>query len=262
MLLNLANNALKFTEAGEVRIAVTAASRTDKAASLLFEVSDTGIGMTEAQRSRLFQPFSQADYSTTRKFGGTGLGLAISQSLVELMGGEIEAVSESGHGSTFSFTLAFEHSTLTALDSNEAAATAERTDSEESQNNKVDAFDGFRLLLVEDNEINQIVAHEILQSSGMWVDIAENGQIALDKVRLNRYDAILMDLQMPVMDGFEATKQIRGLPGGDRIPIIAMTADAMDGVKKEVLAAGMQTYVAKPFEPSQLFRILSSLRDV
>ncbi|KRE58226.1 response regulator [Paenibacillus sp. Soil750] len=381
VLLNLVNNALKFTDEGEITIAVIVSSQDDSGVSLRFEVRDTGIGMTPAQQALLFHGFTQADMSTTRKYGGTGLGLVISKSIVELMQGEIHVESELGRGSSFIFTVRFEvgsehlfsapvasylkflrvllicddeemrlvlksqleqfqfivndvdsaQSALEQISSSgrydlvmidwklqdeKAQALAEKIKLEyatpvqvivlissyheselqlksqsasvkkvlyypmsqsqlynqitnlfqeqlqmkiaspqgESETKKLHMLRNTEVLLVEDNEINQQVAQAILQEMDIHVDVAENGIEALKRVATKRYDAILMDLQMPLMDGFEATRNIRDFD--QETPIIAMTADAMQGVKEQVLEAGMDAYISKPFEPIQLFSVL------
>lgn len=388
ILLNLSNNAVKFTEMGEVTFEVKAIRKDESGVTLAFAVRDTGIGISRAQQDKLFRQFTQADMSTTRKYGGTGLGLVISKNLVELMGGSIEVESELGEGSCFSFTAQFGCSTGEALTLQEQADVklkylrvllvsdnlemqqvlkkqleqfqcivgtavseedafenitrsgrydlvivdwmlqpaaamqlaerlklafsaplqvivlisayhepgllqAEQSQAVEKvlhypisqsqlynemvslfrqhfqtkhqspqhvkQSDKYTALRETRVLLVEDNEINQLVAKEILREMGIHVDVAGNGQEAVDFAKSEEFDAILMDLQMPVMDGFEATQAIRSLEHGKDTPIIAMTADAMKGVKEQVLEAGMDAYITKPFDPIQLFSILQRL---
>lgn len=381
VLLNLVNNALKFTEKGEISIAVNVASKDENGVILRIDVRDTGIGMTPEQQGNLFRGFTQADMSTTRKYGGTGLGLVISKSIVELMNGEIHVESEHGVGSCFTFTVNFEIGSdhvfsapiaahlkflrvllvcddvemrlvlkrqmeqfqfiVSAVDTaqhaldqihasgrydlvivdwklqgDEAIRLAEKIKQEfetpvqvivlisayhesdlqmkiqsaavkkmlyyplsQSQlyNHIVDMFQEqlkikkigshddnevkkltllrhAEVLLVEDNEINQQVAQAILQEMGIRVDLAMNGFEALERTGNKRYDAILMDLQMPLMDGIETTIRIRS--GDKETPIIAMTADAMQGVKEQVLEAGMDAYISKPFEPIQLYSVL------
>ncbi|REE70485.1 signal transduction histidine kinase [Paenibacillus taihuensis] len=385
VLLNHSNNAVKFTEEGEVLFVVSVARRSERGITLKFTVTDTGIGITEEQQKRLFHEFSQADMSTTRKYGGTGLGLVISKNLVELMGGTIGVVSEAGQGSSFTFTAKFGHSTgaiysmhtakalkylrvllvcedsdmrlvlkgqleqfqfivtvaesgedvielvytqgsrfdLVILDwkpTNEAAIPlAERIKHEfggavqvivlvnayhdpeltrSLHSNVIEkvlyypishsslfnelmglfqehfftsqaaaalegeqagafaALSQARILIVEDNEINQLVIKEILHGKHINVEVAENGAEAVERVKQHPFDVILMDLQMPVMDGYEATRRIRDIPYAMHTPIIAMTADAMKGVEEQVLEAGMDFYVTKPFDPMQVFSIL------
>jgi len=390
ILLNLANNAVKFTEQGEISIRVRPIRSNDAKIRVYFAVEDTGIGMNEEQQQNLFNAFSQADMSTTRKYGGSGLGLAICRNLAELMGGIIGVESKPGEGSTFYFTCVFNPADLVReeerpsksqklvqillvtedhnmgsviknellqfgfsvkevssgsealsilkrgiafdillvdwmlkeLDGHQTADMLSDETKEmglqiaiisayrelELQNvteksqfsgvlyypisqseiyneiqrihaagkaydasyarqlsenlEQMPSFDGTRILLVEDNEINQMVATDILNEVGIEVEIADNGQIALERMeRISReeatiYDAILMDLQMPVMDGYEATRRIRMLDVGVHVPIIAMTADAMKGVSENVRESGMDQYVTKPIDPAQLFAVL------
>ncbi len=249
VLINLVSNAIKFTERGAVTVAVTVQSLQETTVELLFEIRDSGIGMTQQQQAYLFQVFTQADASTTRRFGGTGLGLAISKQLVEAMGGRIWVESTPNVGSVFSFTLRL------ALQ-NDAGAHLKQPDVVESQEVVLPNLTGIRVLLVEDNTINQLIAEELLADVGVVVDIAENGRIACDKVFSGgNYDAILMDVQMPVMDGIEATHKIR--EAGFTLPIIAMTAHAMDEEKRRCLRAGMNDHVAKPMEPEAFYNTLA-----
>ncbi|QHW31436.1 response regulator [Paenibacillus rhizovicinus] len=385
ILLNLSNNALKFTHDGEISVSVERVAGASDGVMLRFAVRDTGIGMTHEQQQRLFREFTQMDMSTTRKYGGTGLGLVISKNLVGLMDGTIEIESEPGEGSCFSFTARFKEATSPAFSGTAAfyrnfmnvllvcdnpemqivlknqleqfqfvvsAANSARDAAElmKRQSGRYDLiivdwnlgdadpiafanrlraaygasmqvivlvsayhepelqekiassaiekvlyypssqshlyneinvlfqhktppklktiqdqdaapgkFASIRqaaVLLVEDNEINQQVAQEILQEIVLRVDVAVNGEEAVGLVERNRYDAILMDLQMPVMDGYEATRKLRGMDRARNIPIIAMTADAMKGIKEKVMDAGMDAYISKPFEPVQLFSVL------
>ncbi|MGD2036557.1 MAG: PAS domain S-box protein [Desulfobacterales bacterium] len=401
ILINLANNAVKFTEKGEIVVSTELLKRDDGRVSLKFAVSDTGIGLTQEQAARLFQSFTQADTSTTRKFGGTGLGLAISKRLVEMMNGEIWVESEPGQGSRFNFTAVFgrgeekakrhfatssdmrgmkvlvvddnatsreifqdmlesfsfdvtlaasgkeglvelenapeeEPIELVIMDwkmpgmdgietarrikqhpflkhipavimvtaygredvmrsaeeldlegfllkpvnpsvlfdaimlafGKEISETLNRTRIKEQKTKTLQNIRGARILLVEDNEINQQVAREILEGAGFRVTLADNGQQAVDAVQNNHFDAVLMDIQMPVMDGYTATRKIREWetevrkegsalsPQSSELPIIAMTAHAMAGDKDKSLAAGMNGHVTKPIDPDQLFSAL------
>ena len=245
ILLNLVGNALKFTPAGSVHIQMDslAAPASPAQIQLAFTIRDTGIGMSPATIADLFSPFYQADASTTRRFGGTGLGLSICQRLVELMGGEISAQSEPGSGSTFHFQLPFRLA-------NPATGAAPPTTGAENQ-----VRPGLRILLVEDNLINQKVASALLKKLGAQVRIAINGAEALNRLREENFDIILMDCQMPVMDGFEATRRLRTGEAGEiarHLPIIAMTANAMQGDRERCLAAGMNDYIAKPFSHHDL----------
>ena len=231
ILVNLCGNAVKFTEKGKISISVVRVGDSeDGTVSLRFEVRDTGSGMTDDEISRLFKAFSQADSSTTRKFGGTGLGLAISKHLVELMGGEIGVTSEPGIGSNFFFDLVFEIGDqemwgYTSLPSPEDDAS------------RCQQICGARVLLVEDNRLNQQVASELLARAGLDVAIASNGREAVEKVAEESFDAVLMDIQMPVLDGYEATRIIRENGRNHELPIIAMTAHAMTRDRKKCLKA-------------------------
>lgn len=384
VLLNLVNNALKFTDEGEVTVSVCVQDVDQSRYLLLFSVQDTGIGMTNEQMTSLFQEFTQLDMSTTRKYGGTGLGLSISKNLVELMGGQLSATSQAGAGSRFDFTVELEESktvlmvlsemkfvrVLLICDITEMQQVLKKqleqfkfivciADSEENAIHQLDqtgrydlilidwslqgadvirlaemikrrhadklppqvivlvsayhelelrgkaqsdvfekvmffpisqsqlfnevitllqpqidtqrqnaaipsvepkemftALRGSSILLVEDNEINQLVAREVLREMGIFVEIADNGAEALRKLGEFSFDAVIMDLQMPVMDGFETTKRIRMQDTFKDLPIIAMTADAMVGVKEKVLEAGMDGYVTKPFDPIQLYSVI------
>jgi two-component system sensor histidine kinase/response regulator len=388
ILLNYANNAVKFTEKGEIVIAVRASERTDKDVLLHFRVEDTGIGLTPEQMQRLFKSFSQADTSTTRRFGGTGLGLAISKKLAELMGGEVGVESDYGKGSTFWFSARLgigeaktrelvpnpdlrgrralvvddnDHARAVIADmlesmtfvasqvaSGNAAVeevrraadsgnpydvvyldwrmpgmdgmeTARRirslgldttpmflmvtaygreevlkeaqtvgiqnvlvkpvspsilfdttmgvlgrrspvAETEErepaSSENRVAELRGARILLVEDNDINQQVARELLEDAGLVVEVADNGQIALDKVQSGQWDLVFMDMHMPVMDGVTATERIRAMPGFERLPIVAMTANAMEQDRRKCLDSGMNDFLIKPIDPEDMWSIL------
>jgi signal transduction histidine kinase/ActR/RegA family two-component response regulator len=258
VLVNLGNNAVKFTERGEVRVAVRQAAREGDQVMLRFEVSDTGIGLDPVQQARLFQPFTQADTSTSRRFGGTGLGLAISRHLVAMMGGEIGVLSEPGRGSCFHFTARFGVPDAGRLPhAAAAAAPAERSDAAPDMP-AVPArpLAGARVLVVEDNPINQELARELLSRAGVLVSMADDGQQALDAIAPGRFDVVLMDCQMPVLDGYAATRALRQRPQGDGLPIIAMTANAMAGDREKVLAAGMNDHIAKPIRAAELYATL------
>ncbi len=382
VLLNIVNNAIKFTDEGEVIVKITAKKAESDRIILEFSVEDTGIGMTQEQVSYLFQAFTQADISTTRKYGGTGLGLSISKDLVSLMGGTIHAESEYGRGSKFTFTISvaksnkkgkkeiaipayisslkvllvednaysrevlktyledFHFTPDSVASGEEAIARAEKTDydliiidyrmpglngvetwrqirktraeedrpicllvsafvdenvihdaldegmrkvlykpisqsvlfdtlvelfikvqlvskNDQTNNKHPKGFDGIagaQILLVEDNEINQQVAKEILELEGFWVDIARNGKIAIEKATNKHYDLVLMDLQMPVLDGYEATNVLRKKYKMDNLPIIALSADAMSGTESSARAAGMNDYLTKPINSDELFQ--------
>ena len=253
ILINLVNNAVKFTDEGEIAVRTALEASGDDGVLLRFTVRDTGIGIPPEERARLFTSFTQADSSTTRKYGGTGLGLAISKRLAELLGGEIrvDRPGEAGSnaGTQFSFTARFG---LAVHPAESAALPGPETGSD-----RPDAdLAGIRVLLAEDNRINQEVALEILRQSGAEVAVVENGAAAVDAVRKGRYDAVLMDVQMPTMDGLEAARIIRKDLGLETLPIIALTAHALDGDRKRCLAVGMNDYISKPIDPEKLFRTL------
>jgi two-component system sensor histidine kinase/response regulator len=250
VLVNLASNAIKFTDSG--RVVIRAYGDTD--GMLHMEVEDTGIGITPEQLPRLFAKFTQADSSTTRKYGGTGLGLAISKQLVELMGGQIGVHSRPGTGSTFWFTLPFAqrsdttgtHKTL-ALDLPQEQANDKSADAARPH-----------VLVVEDHAVNRMLATRLLVKLGCDVDIAENGQLACERTSQRDYDLIFMDCQMPEMDGFEATRTIRERARTDsrRTPIVALTANAMNQDRQSCLDAGMDDYIAKPYSSTDFQRVL------
>ncbi|HVU51403.1 MAG TPA: ATP-binding protein, partial [Polyangia bacterium] len=256
VLTNLVGNAIKFTERGGVTLKVALAARADGQARLRFAVEDTGIGIAAPQLARIFEPFTQADGSTTRRFGGTGLGLTIYRQVVEAMGGRLAATSVPGSGSTFSFEIAFR---VSAAEITSAEAGRPRGAGESFLATPSLRLRGSRVLLVEDNAINQQVARELLEAAGVAVSIADNGRAAVDVVAAagGALDAVLMDVQMPGMDGVAATRAIRAVAANADLPIIAMTAHAEITERERCLAAGMNDYVSKPFEPSQLFRTLA-----
>jgi signal transduction histidine kinase/DNA-binding response OmpR family regulator len=244
VLSNLISNAIKFTSVGEVRVRAYVAGEDPSGVLLGVEVVDSGIGIRKDQMDRLFEPFRQADASTTRTHGGTGLGLAISRQLVTAIGGDIGARSTPGEGSTFWFTARLPRS----------RPGVRRLEPAEPRRS-----DGLRhghVLLVEDNEVNQLVALGFLESLGYTADVAANGEEAVTRAAGATYDAILMDLQMPVLDGFAATRQIRAAEGGRRVPIIAMTASAFEGEREKCLAAGMDDFLTKPVDSTRLASVL------
>jgi signal transduction histidine kinase len=254
VLTNLIGNAIKFTEAGTVSVQVAQETNSDVDAILHFTIKDTGIGLPTAVKARLFQPFTQADGSTTRKYGGTGLGLAISKQLVELMGGEIGFASEFGRGSSFWFTVPMQRQFKSSK-----AATLPSYSKTLPQPALVNAQtkSDLRILLVEDYLINQDVAVRQLERLGYRADVVDDGFAAMKAVALNRYDIVLMDCQMPVLDGYEATAQIRSRETpGNHLPIIAMTANAMTGDREKCIAAGMDDYITKPIKAEDLKRVL------
>ncbi|CAK0773141.1 two-component system, sensor histidine kinase and response regulator [Gammaproteobacteria bacterium] len=262
ILINLSNNAVKFTEKGAVSIIIKLLDETQKDVLLQFTVCDTGIGMTQAQQERLFQAFSQVDSSTTRKYGGTGLGLIISKQLVEMMKGEIYVESALGIGSRFIFTVRLEKS-LEEMETSCLPSPGryglKYTEKMEDSSRKLfnNQNTGVHLLLVEDNEINQQINLELLEKIGVRLTIAENGKEAIEATKKGNFDGILMDIQMPIMDGYEATREIRKIPAYKDVPIIAITANAMPNVRDKCLDAGMNDYIDKPVVPAKLYNILA-----
>ncbi len=241
ILLNLIGNAVKFTERGSVSVDVSVVDRRGGDVVLRYAVSDTGVGIRPENRAHLFQPFAQADNSTTRKFGGTGLGLAISKRLAEAMGGRIGVEGEPDGGTTFWFTACL------AI----GEAPPREAEIEPRVNGVAPGWPAAggrpRLLVVEDNAVNQRVAVRMLQKLGYRVDVAANGREAVEAVATVPYDLVLMDCQMPEMDGYEASTVIRRRePSYCHMPIIAMTANAMQGDRERCLEAGMDDYIAKP----------------
>lgn len=238
ILSNLVSNAVKFTQRGRIEIRAEVAQRTGARLTVSLQVRDTGIGMDAGQIERIFQPFTQGDVSTTRRFGGTGLGLTLCKRLVDLMGGQMEVASRVGEGSSFTVRLPFQ-----AVD----APTTPRPAPAESVA-RDDKFSGRRALLVEDNPINRLVASVMLERIGLRVDVAADGREAVDKIDAapGHYDVIFMDVQMPNLDGMEATRLIRRQHPSLKLPIIAMTANAFEHDRQDCLAAGMDDFVAKP----------------
>ena len=247
VLGNLLGNAVKFTQAGFIRLTTKTRKRTGENTELEISVQDTGIGMTGEELSRLFKSFSQADASMTRRYGGTGLGLAISRSMVELMGGTLNVESASGKGSLFTILISFPVAT-------ELASTDLQSAPVHSQISRPARFTGVQVLVVEDHVINREIVVELLRQLGIEADTAVNGREAVAMVRAKEFDIVLMDIQMPEMDGIEATREIRKVEraGVDRMPIIAMTAHALAGDRAKSLAAGMNDHISKPINPNVL----------
>jgi len=252
VLINLAGNAIKFTERGEVRVVARLVDQDGEFVKIELSVWDTGIGIAPEAISRIFNPFEQADGSTTRKFGGTGLGLPICQRLVRLMGGEIKVVSTPGSGSVFSFVIQLKRAEPLAEpqpDIRHSGADAERILRTE--------YSAIRVLVAEDDWVNQEVSLELLRETlGLTVDIAPDGAAALEMTLQHHYDLILMDMQMPVLDGIGATQAIRELDGYAEVPIIAMTANAFADDRVQCLDAGMNDFIAKPVDPDRLFVVM------
>jgi signal transduction histidine kinase len=266
ILLNLVGNAAKFTQEGSIVITASATQYDAGTVRLDCSVQDTGIGMKPEQTAALFDPFRQADASTSRKYGGTGLGLSISKRLVEMMGGEISVTSVAGEGSTFSFYVMLGRFDETLHSRTNEGVLLDDLD-----------FEGLSVLLVEDNEINQEIANVLLEEEGMKLDIVSDGKQAVEAFEKGSYDLIFMDVRMPVMDGLEATRRIRSIEdaaakadtdakgdaGGDlragHIPIVAMTANAMQEDRDETREAGMDGHVSKPIDMNE---IKSTLRDL
>jgi PAS domain S-box-containing protein len=258
ILINLIGNAIKFTEVGEVAVSVSLTEERDGLASARFEVADTGIGIPADGIDRLFKSFSQADSSTTRKYGGTGLGLAISKRLVELMGGQIGVRSQPGEGSMFWFVVPL------PLAANEPAPQKSSSAAPDARQPPLDLLlKGRRILLAEDNRVNRLFAQEILRQAGAECLTAENGRQALLALENESLDLVLMDCQMPEMDGFEATRQIRQMESegqlAGHVPIIALTANAVQGDRQRCLEVGMDDYISKPFEPDKLLEMVERL---
>ena len=249
ILLNFTGNAVKFTAQGSVTILVRVAEEHPEDVLLRFEVQDTGIGINAEDQKRLFTAFEQADGSMTRRYGGTGLGLAISKRLVRMMGGEVGVESVEGQGSTFWFTV--------RLGKASDAVLSAPTFAQETNEARLKAsFAGTRILLAEDEPINREVSQGLLEDVGLAVDLAEDGAIAVGMAKQTSYALILMDMQMPNMNGIDATKAIRALPGYATTPILAMTANAFDEDRQVCLDAGMDDHIGKPVDPERLFETL------
>ncbi|MCF8344339.1 MAG: response regulator, partial [Bacteroidales bacterium] len=254
IIINLVNNAIKFTKKGKVTLKAEQISEEDKKIKLKFSVIDTGIGISEEGRKRLFKSFSQLSESTQRKFGGTGLGLAISKNLTQLMEGEIGVKSQEGKGSTFWFTAVF----------GKVHIRGEKEDQRSSAKKKQKSTDErkLKILLVEDNKINQKVALASLKPFGHDIKVAENGEEAIEKYKNGTFDVILMDIQMPVMDGYSATREIRKIEKTENRPhckIVALTANARKEDQDESFKAGMDDFISKPFKRQDIERLFVDL---
>jgi CheY-like chemotaxis protein len=254
IIVNLMGNAIKFTARGQVGLRISLDSQTPGQFQLHFVVTDTGVGIAKDKQNLIFDAFSQADGSTARKFGGTGLGLSISSKLVALMGGRIWVESALGHGSQFHFTAHFgEGSAVVEFVSSDAPSLPAATKTHKQ----------LRVLLAEDNAVNQKIATRVLEKHGHRVTIAGDGRLALAALDRAAFDVVLMDVQMPEMDGFEATAAIRGRERetGSHLPIIAMTAHAMQGDRERCIAAGMDDYISKPLKAAELIELLEKFFD-
>ncbi|MGB7544490.1 MAG: ATP-binding protein, partial [Methanothrix sp.] len=253
ILANLLSNAVKFTDKGAISLSVNGEKVNGIRHRIHFAIKDTGIGIPKAKMHRLFQPFTQVDSSTTRRYGGTGLGLAISKKLVELMGGRIWAESQLGKSSTFHFTILAD-AALVAPESGMKPET-------EMKYGLLEDRKQVRILLAEDNAVNQMVMQKMLNKLGYQAEVVANGKEVLSSLELQPYDIILMDVQMPEMDGFETARAIRKLlPSGDQPKIIAITAYALKGDRQKCLDAGMDDYISKPVKLNDLSKMLAKIR--
>jgi PAS domain S-box-containing protein len=252
ILLNLINNAIKFTNQGYITVNCLVKKKEIKKWLLEFEVRDTGIGIPKNKLKTIFESFSQADASVTRKYGGTGLGLTIVKQLVELQRGSIHVKSQEGLGSSFTFSIPYELGSSANIKGHisKASPSLKKT------------LKDLSVLLVEDNDVNRLYASSILKIWDCKIDTAENGYVAVEKIKNEDYDIVLMDIQMPVMDGFEATKAVRSLDSPKKnIPIIALTANATRASIEQCLANGMNDCLSKPFTPEELYNMLTRFKD-
>jgi len=265
ILLNLVSNAVKFTEQGEINISIDLSDKTPDSVILQFSVSDTGIGMTAEQMERLFTVYSQADSSTTRKYGGTGLGLSICRKLCEKMNGQIWVDSEVGVGSIFHCTVSFGYSELEIGNEKSSQNKDSKLLSEnlsDGQSNKQKYFPSLakkKVLVVDDNHINLSIASKILTKAGILIETANNGKVAIEKLQENNFDAVLMDIQMPEMDGYTATRQIRKIKRYQDLPIIALSANMMSQDVNKSLEIGMNAHIGKPINVQHLLATLAKL---
>jgi len=249
ILTNLISNAVKFTPEGKVTITATLTKADRETSTIDFEVADTGIGIMPDKLDYIFDSFSQASSDTTRKYGGSGLGLTITKRLLQLFGSDIQVESEYGKGSVFHFSLTFKNSSKRIKN---------HVNNEDFYS--LQSLKGTKLLIAEDNQINVILAKEFMKQWDVECDVAENGEIALMLVQTNNYDMVLMDLQMPEMDGYQTTTAIRNLEGAKYrdLPIIALTASAMLDIQDKAFTVGMNDYVSKPFNPNELHRKIAA----
>ena len=259
VLSNLISNAIKFTERGEIVVGISADGENEGKTLLRFEVRDTGIGIKAGTLSQIFDSFSQADGSTTRKYGGTGLGLAISKQLCNMMGGQIHVESVYGKGSTFSFTAFLEKQPVQPEYYDGTRLKGPRAFQETAYEKGIEHSFKYRILLAEDNAVNQEVGRAMLENLGCRVDVASDGRELLRLLETGKYELIFMDCQMPEMDGYAATRQIRinESQGRTHVPIVALTAHAMEGDRERCLEAGMDDYLSKPFTLQQLAEMLT-----
>lgn len=247
IITNLVSNGIKFTNKGKVTICTTLVSTNEHTTTINFGIKDTGIGIPEDKQESIFESFTQASSDTTRKYGGTGLGLTITRRLLELQGSKILLKSKEGEGSVFSFDLTF--------------GSSNKKISKKTYNGmSKESLKGTRLLIAEDNQVNVVLAKEFLRQWDVECDVAENGAIALQLVKTNDYDLVLMDLQMPEMDGYETTEEIRKIEKYKDLPIIALTASAMLNIQDKAFIVGMNDYISKPFNPDDLYSKIKQYR--
>jgi CheY-like chemotaxis protein len=263
IFINLVGNSFKFTKNGSITLSVRQKSINADSVTIVFSVKDTGIGMSRDQAARLFSAFTQADTSTTRRYGGTGLGLTITKSLVELMNGEISLESEPNLGTTMTFSCVFGLNPNALKSPSDKIGNIASRAAIQKQKDAPKPLKGFRVLLVEDNDVNVLVARSLMKKMGLEVTVAENGEIALARLEEARqegcqplFNLVLMDLQMPVMDGYEATKRIRANPQYEGLIIVAMTAHAFAEERERCLANGMNGHLSKPIDVAMLDRTL------